>query len=234
MPAPTNYLDYDAIFTAYYTQFRADSDVPINTDDEYTVGLRLANEAINYWANYEGTYWRELFTTNQTDGSGAQTIVTAQRTYAGPTNFREAGGMIQILDTNGSVLTSYNRIEPHEAQFKSDNAPYAFFTADPSSGWTLHLNPAPQAALNGKDIEYVYYKTPTLLSTGTSKTEMSNPYFIVHRILANQYRAARNPYYASALEEADNLIKGMQLDNNSGSWDNPPSLNDTSGSVWGV
>lgn len=228
-----NYLTYDEIFTAYYTQFRADSDVPSSNDDEYTVGLRLANEAINYWANYEGTYWKELFTTNQTDGTGDQTIVTGQTDYTGPSNFREAGGQIRILDNNGKIVERYERIEPHEAQFKSENASYAFFTVDPTNVCVLHLNPAPASNLDGLQIEYVYYKTPTLFTTGTDKTEMANPYFIVHRMLANQFRAARNPYYSSALEEADNIIKAMQLDNNSGSWDNPPHLVDNGGTVWG-
>ena len=57
-------MTWDEIFTAYYSQFRADSDVPSSTDAEYTVGLRMANEAIKYWENYDGTLWNELFDTN--------------------------------------------------------------------------------------------------------------------------------------------------------------------------
>ena len=47
--------------------------------------------------------------------------------------------------------------------------------------------------LNGLDLDYIYYKQPSEFTTGTSVTEMADPFFIVHRMLANQFRAARNP-----------------------------------------
>lgn len=227
-------MNFDAIFTAYYSLFRADSDVPTSTDDEYTVGMRLANEAINYFGDYEGTYWRELFTTNQLDGTGTQTITTGVTTYDAPTNFKEAGGFIRVKDSDGNTVQSYERIEPHEAQFRDDSATYAYFTFDLATDThKLTINPAPTSNLNGLDIDYVYYKSPTLFTTGTSTTEMSNPYFIVHRMLAMQFRASRNPYYSSALKDSENTIRLMQLKNNSGSWDNPPTIPDNSGSTWG-
>lgn len=297
--ANPNNMTYDDIFTTYYSLFRADSDIPASTDTEYIVGMRLANEAINYWANYEGVYWRELYDTNQTDGSGTQTITTGVTTYNAPTNFREAGGFVRILDANGNTIQRYPRIEPSEAQFKGDNSSYAYFSSSPvyystgtasqtlttvtgvgttwtsamvrmqfvfstgetgtvitftnstslelsisqtvasttyqvvSRGYKLHLNPAPTSNLNGLRIEYIYYKNPTLFSTGTSTTEMANSLFIAHRILAMQFRAARNPYYSSALKDSENTIRLMQLDNNSGSWDNPPTMADNSSSSWG-
>lgn len=292
-------MTYDQIFTAYYSLFRADNDIPDSSDDEYIVGMRLANEAINYHSNYEGTYWRELFDTNQTDGSGTQTITTGTTVYSAPTNFREAGGYIKILDSNNNTVKTYPRIEPQEAQFKGDDDTYCYFTSSPnyystgtasqsaytitgvntvwtaamvgmefkfatgetatitafvgateltvsvtqtvasttyniiSRGYKLHINPAPTSEINGYKIEYIYYKNPTLFTTGTSTTEMSDPYFIVHRMLAMQFRTARNPYYSSALRDSENSIKLMQLDNNSGSWDNPPNLTDNSGIQWG-
>lgn len=226
-------MTFSDVFTAYYSLFRADSDVPTSGDDEYTVGMRLANEAINYWSNYDGTYWKELYTTNQTDGSGAQSIVTGQVTYSGPTNFREAGGFVKILNSGGVEVQRYPIINPEEVQFKGDYTDYCFFTGDSKNGYTLHINPAPTANLNGMDIEYVYYKNPTEFTTGTDKTEMANPYFIVHRMLAMQFRAARNPYYSSALKDSENTIRTMQLDNNSGTWANPITMADTSDSSWG-
>lgn len=227
-------MTFEQVFTAYYSLFRADSDVPISTDDEYTVGMRLANEAINYFADYEGTYWRELFTTNQLDGTGTQTITTGTTVYDAPINFKEAGGFIRVKDSDGNTVQSYERIEPHEAQFRDDSATYAYFTFDLATDThKLTINPAPTSNLNGLDIDYVYYKSPTLFTTGTSTTEMSNPYFIVHRMLAMQFRASRNPYYSSALKDSENTIRLMQLKNNSGSWDNPPTIPDNSGSTWG-
>jgi hypothetical protein len=226
-------MTFDQIFTAYYSLFRADSDVPISTDDEYTVGLRLANEAINYWSNYDGVYWKELYSTNLTDGSGAQTIVTAQTVYIVPTNFREAGGFVRILDTGGNEVQRYPIIEPQEAQFKDTNSDFCYFTTSATGVFTLNINPAPSSSLNGLRIEYVYYKKPTEFTTGTDITEMLNPYFIVHRMLAMQFRASRNPYYLSALKDSENTVRTMQLDNNSGSWANPWNQADNSGTSWG-
>lgn len=295
----TQNMTYSEIFTAYYSLFRADSDVPASTDDEYTVGMRLANEAISYWSNYDGTYWKDLFTTNQIDGSGTQTITTLDTTYNAPTNFREAGGFVKIINSDGNEQTRYPIIEPQEAQFKDANSTFCYFTSSPvyystgtasqsattitgsgttwtsamvgmefvfatgeratitaftsttsltasvsqtvasttyqilSRGYVLNLNPAPPSALNGMDIDYVYYKKPTYFTTGTSTTEVPDPYFIAHRMLANQYRAARNPYYSSALKEAENLLRIMQADNNSGTYANPWQMADNSGSVFG-
>lgn len=228
-------LTFDDIFTAYYSQFRADSDIPTSTDDEYTVGLRLANEAINRWANYDNTYWKELWTNLQSASTGAvTTITTGTQTYAAPTAFLEAGGNVKVLDTGGGILQAYPIIDPHEVQFQDTDAVYAYFTRAVTGLYTLHINPEPTSNLNGKSIDYDYYKTPTFFTTGASTTEMSDPYFIVHRMLASQFRAARNPYYSSAKADAENALKQMQMVNNSGTWANPWSQADNSGTVWGA
>lgn len=227
-------LTFDQIFTAFYSQFRADADIPTSADDEYTVGLRLANEAINYWENYDGVFWKELFVTLQTASTGATTtITTGTKTYAAPTAFKSAGGNVKVLDSNSNVIQTYSIVEPQEVQFKSDDATYAYFTQAVTGLFTLHLNPAPTSNLNGLSMDYVYYKTATQLSTGSSTTEMSNPYFIVHRMLANQFRASRNPYYTSAKSDAENALRIMQLQNNAGNWANPPTMSDTSSTVFG-
>lgn len=226
-------MTFDEIFTAYYTQFRADSDVPGSTEDEYTVGMRMANEAINRWENYDGMYWRELFSTNQTDGTGSLVISTGQTSYLAPTNFKEAGGFVRLLDANGVTQHRYQIVDPQEYQFKSDMSNYAYFLGSPKDDYTLNLNPAPPAAYSGQFIEYDYYKKASTFTTGTDKTEMADPYFIIHRMLANQFRASRNPYYSSAKADAENALRQMQLDNNSGTWSNPWSVPDNSGMSWG-
>lgn len=226
-------MTFNQIYAAFYALFRADSDVPTSTDDEYTVGMNLANEAINYWAAYDSTKWKELYDTNQLDGTGAQTIVTGQKTYTAPTNFSEAGGFVKIVNSDGNTVQRYPIVEPNEVQFRGDDSDYCYFTGDSISGYTLNLNPAPTANLNGLDIDYVYYKNPTNFTVGSSVTEMANPYFIVHRMLAMQFRASRNPYYASALKDSENTIRVMQLSNNSGNWSNTPEMTDNSGTQWG-
>lgn len=228
-------MDFDSIFQAYYTLFRADSDVPASDDDEYTVGMRLANEAINRWANYDATYWKELFTTSQANSTGGVvTISTGVRTYNAPTAFREAGGLVKITDSDGNIVQTYPVIEPQDVQFKDANASFAYFTGNMKDGFKLNINPAPPSSLNGMNILYDYYKKPSYFTTGTDVTEMSDPYFIVHRMLAQQFRAARNPYYTSAKSDAENALRQMQLDNNSGSWANPWQIADNGGDTWGV
>lgn len=230
MTTPT----YDNIFTMFYRLYRAEATVPSSSDDEYIIGLSLANEAIARWANYDGTYWKELFTTAQTNSTGGVvTITTGTKSYAAPTAFREAGGFVKILNSSGNTIRSYQILEPQEAQFKNDGDTYCYFTTAAGGGATLHLNPAPDSAVNGMAIDYVYYKKPTELTTGGDTTELLNTEYIVHRMLANRFRASRNPYYTSALRDAEDALKTMQMDNNSGSWANPWKLQDNSGSIFG-
>lgn len=226
-------MNFDSIFTAYYSAFRADSDVPVSGDDEYTVGMRLANEAINRWAFYDNTYWKELFTTLQLEEDGDLVIAEGQTDYEAPANFQEAGGFIKVINSAGNEQQRYPIIEPHEAQFKDTNSTFAYFSGSPGLGMTLNVNPAPSATLDGMDINYIYYKQPTLFTTGTDVTEMADPYFIVHRMLYNQFRAARNPYLSTAKSDAENALRQMQLTNNSGTWANPAAMADNTGSSFG-
>ena len=228
-------FDFNDIFAQYYSLYRGEADTPASTDDEYTVALALSKEAITRWANYDGTYWKELFTTAGTNGTGASlTIVAGTSDYAAPTAMREAGGFVRVKDADGFTVQSYPIIEPEQVQFRNDLATYAYFTGDPNNGFTLHLNPAPDATLAGLTLDYTYYKKPTYFTTGTDKTEMADPMFIVHRMLANRFRISRNPYYSSAKIDAEDCLKTMQMDNNSGNWADPWSLVDNSGSVWGA
>lgn len=228
-------MDFDSIFETYYQLYRGEADTPASSDDEYTVALGLSKEAISRWSNYDGTYWKELFTTAGTNGTGAVlTVATGTTDYAAPDAMREAGGFIKLKDSDGFTVQSYPILEPEQVQFRNDAATYAYFTGDPNNGFTLHLNPEPTAALNGLTIDYTYYKKPTYFTTGTDKTEMADPMFIVHRMLANRFRVSRNPYYNSAKIDAEDCLRTMQADNNSGNWSNPWSLVDNSGSVWGV
>lgn len=225
-------MSFDEIFTAYYTLFRAESDIPTSEDEEYIVAMRLANEAINRWAFYDNTYWKELFTTLQVSGDGDTTVSTGQTEYDCPEDFQEAGGFVKVKD-GVTTLQTYQILEPQQAQFRNDLSTYAYFTGSPVEGYVLHLNPAPAISLNAKDIDYVFYKKPTVITSGTDITEMPDPYFIVNRMLGQQFRANRNPYYQSAKNDAENALKQMQMTNNSGSWANPWKLTDTSGSQWG-
>lgn len=224
-------MDFDSIFSAYHTLYRGDSDVPDSNDDEYTIGMRLANEAIHHWETYDNTSWKELYT--NLVAAGEDFNLTTATQYDTPENFERAGGHVKVLDSDGNLMQLYPIIEPNDVQFRGDMDTYAFFSGSPTEGYQLNINPAPSTALVGNTVDYYYYKKPTEFTTGTDVTEMSNPYFVVHRMLANRFRASRNPYYDDAMRDAENALSKMKMENDSGTWANPFSLVDRSGTQWG-
>lgn len=228
-------MDYNALFAAYYVQYRTEAVTPASSDDEYIIGVALANEAVNRWANYDNTYWKELYNTLQISEDGDSVLATATTEYETPDDMRVAGGFIRVFDSNNTTLQRIPIIEPQDAQFKGDNSSYAYFIGDPNNGFTLNIHPTPTANLVGKSFDYVYYKKPTTftVTTGSAFTEMSQPYFIVHRMLANRFRGSRNPYYQSAKNDAEDVLKTMKMENDSGNWADPWSIQDHSGSTWG-
>lgn len=219
-------MDYDTIFAQYHTLYRGEAQVPDSSDDEYVIGMRFANDAIRRWAYYDDTYWNELFTV-ATSGP----TVAGTSTYSAPANMAQPGGYVKLKNA-GITQSHIPIIEPNEAQNRNDMSRYCYFTGDANNGYTLHLNPAPDTS--GLTIEYVYYKNPTLITTGTDKPEMSNPDFIVNHMLANRLRNTRNPYYTTAKRDAENYLGQMKMNNVSGSWSNPWSVPDNSGGVFGM
>ena len=223
----------DDIFPAYYSLYRAEAEIPASTEDEYLVGIPLANEAINRWANYDNTMWKELFNTLQEADSGTK-VVSATTDYAAPEDMKTVGGFVSIKGTDGGVVRRYRIVEPQDVQFESESSHYAYFTGDPNNGFTMHLNPTPDTAIIGLGIDYVYYKKPTTITaTGGEIVEMSQPYFIVHRMLANRFRSSRNPYYGSAKTDAEDALRTTQLETNSGNWAEPWPIEHRSGRSWG-
>lgn len=226
-------MDFDDLFEQYYTLYRAEAQVPASTDDEYTIALALSKEAVNAWRSYDNTFWGELFTNLQSAGTGTKTLSTGVTSYAAPTDMQQVGGYLRVLNAQGLTVQRYKIIEPQEAQFRVDQEPHCYFLGNPNTGFTLHVNPAPDTSLNGLSIDYVYYKKPTYFTTGADFTEMSDPFFVVHRMLANRFRASRNPYSQTAKQDAENSLRQMQAANNSGNWANPWKVADHSGSTWG-
>lgn len=228
-------MTFEQIFEAYYNLYRTEAETPGSDDDEYTVALRLANEAINRWENYDNTYWKELFSTVLTGtGGGESTLVAGTKEYSAPSDMREPGGFVQVFNAQGAKQSSYPILEPQDAQFKNDASRYAYFTGDSQNGFTLHLNPAPSTSEEGLTFDYVYYRKATAIEGADSIVEMTDPYFIVHRMLANRFRGSRNPYYGAAKQDAENSLQMMKMNNDSGTWANPWKLADNSGTNWGM
>lgn len=227
-------MSYDEIFEAYYSQYRAEAQIPNSSEDEYIVGIPLANEAINRWANYDNTLWKELFTTLQAADDGDKTVNTGT-TYTCPDDMRTPGGSVVVRGADGRLIRRYPVIEPQDVQFRSDQGTYAYFTGDPNNGYVLHLSRDPDDVVIGGSLDYVYYKKPTKFdrTNTTDFVEMGDPYFVVHRMLAARFRSSRNPYYGSAKTDAEDALRMMQLLNNSGTWADPWTIPDNTGSAWG-
>lgn len=225
-------MTYDEIFADYYNQYRAEALTPSSTDDEYTIGRRLANSAVRRWASYDNTFWQNLYTTSLLDSTGGVILTTAgTATYAAPTNMRLAGGFVKLINPDGTTNKSIAITDPQDSQFRADGSAFCFFTGDPNSGFVLNLSVAP--TVTGLSIKYTYYKKPSFFTAGTDKPNMSNPDFIVNHMLSNRFRASRNPYYGSAKRDAENMLAQMKMENDSGTPANPWKLPDHSGTVWG-
>lgn len=227
-------MDFNEIFENYYTLYRGESDTPPEGDEEYIIGMRYANNAISRWANVDGTYWKELFTTLRQSPDGDKTVVTGKTAYICPSNMREAGGYVKVLSPTGALARTYEIIEPQEAQFRAEGGQFCYFTGNPSTGFTMNLGGAPDESVSGFLLDYVYYKKPTIFETGDDVTEVPNPWFIVHHMLYSRYRVSRNPFLDTALRDAEEALKNMQQDNASGTWANPWKVADNSGVNWGV
>lgn len=225
----------DELFAAYYMQYRTEADTPNSSDDEYVIFAGLSSEAINRWSNYENTFWKELWNTLQLSGGGDSVVKDGVTEYVCPDDMRIAGGKIRIFDpATGQTKARINIIEPQDVQFQSDFSSYAYFIGNPSSGFTLNMNPEPQSPLIGMSMNYIYYKKPALLVAASDVPDMSQPYFIVHRSLANRFRGSRNPYYTSAKNDAEDILQTMKMENDSGTWADPWKMADNSSGRFGL
>lgn len=226
-------MDLDLLFQQYYVQYRTEAQTPNSSSDEFVIFTGLANEAINRWSNYDNTFWKELYTTNQIDGTGQLTVTANTTTYTTSAKMRIAGGFVRLYDNQGNTQVRLPIIEPQDVQFQADIAQYCWFVGDPNNGFTLKINPTPVSSWVGLNIDYVFYKKPTLLAVSADLPQMTQPYFIIHRSLSNRFRGSRNPYYQSAKNDAEDVLKTMQMENNSGNWSNPWQLADHSGGTFG-
>lgn len=206
-------MNFSDIFSTYYIEFRADSDVPDITDPEYLMALRFANVAINKWKQVDGVLWNELWTTRADADDGDSTIVAGQLDYAAPDDFVYPGGYIRLggVDQSSQTLQIYS---PEEAQ--TMRGTFAYFLGNPADGYTLRLSNVADN-LAGLAIDYDYYRAPTLMTSGTDIPDMADPYFIVNSMLADRFRGARNfPAYQTAKRDADQALQSMITRNSMG------------------
>ena len=223
-------MDFQQIYENYYTLYRGESQVPSATDDEFTIGLRLANTAIGRWASVDNVFWKELYSTNLTSVGPNDILTTSSLNYTTPDDTQAVAGIVELKD--GTTVKDTITVVDTALVYQYDNMQqFCYFVGDPTNGFTLRFNKPVEAGLS---IDYIYYKKPTYFVDGSSTTEMSDPWYIVHSMLANRFRVSRNfGAYQTALRDAEEALKNMQQANMSGNQAMPWTLPDTSGTVWG-
>lgn len=180
---------------------------PATTDEDYLTRRLLMNRALHRWERLPGFFWDSLWTRT------APTAVTSSSTYTAPADLRRAGGWVDVLDTDGITrLKRYPVIKPNDAQAKSATDTFAYFTGSDVAGRTLNLNPAPDSSIIGKNFVYNYYKKVTEYTAPTTISEIPDPEYIIHSVVAELWKGDNNTAsYQTSLAEAEERLKGLQI-----------------------
>lgn len=208
-------LQEQEIMDQVYSLYESDNDTWNPTDSEYLTARNYSKAAIRRWEYYEGTKWPQLWSALSDAVDGDKTTSEGVYDYNCPTNMRlppQDGDYVRLV--NSSNVSSYFVIVPHTKvqQLDNNSDQFCYFTGNAKTGYMLHFNPKVTMA-GGQTIKYEYYKQATYFTTTTSTTEMDNPFFIVHYILARLYK--NDGLIAEANQEmqvAEGLLAEMKSD----------------------
>lgn len=205
-----------------------------NDSEDFQIRLALANQAINVWETQEGMVWNELFTTE----SG--TTADSDYDYDLSSNFISPAGFLRIYDANNNA-TIYKYKRPEEFYITQDQESntrmYTITGGDGSR--VLIINPTPSTASGTAGLTYKldYYKRATTYSTGEESTEieMSDPWFVIHWILAQLYADDENTTKLQIHQPiATQKLSNMRIRNEVNPFGNPNALQDTTWTGFGV
>lgn len=241
MSLSTLQYTFDDIFNEYYTLYRGQgTSIPSyasSNNREYITGIHLGNNAIKKWERADGILWREL-TVKATDQNttvwptNQRTLATGDVSYDAPTNMVKPPAFIQVGTANARIPV----VDPHEVPDMGPNSTYVYFSGGAGGLFTMKMPSNVATQYDGQTIDYTYYKKATLLLTasnpGSTVPECSDPNFIIHWMLYKRLQQARNPYAQEVKAEAERLLADMKVNQNSGSFGNPPVIR-TSVSGWG-
>lgn len=187
--------------------FDSTAEIPAASDDDYRTRRVLMNVAVNRWENTVGILWNELWEQAEISSDGSDD-------YDCPATFKFPASVVKTY--NGNLLRQeYKIIFPHQIQ-DQDGGPYAYFTGSPASGKRVHLYPAPE---DGDTIKFDYYRYATTFSGESTQTEMSDPYYVVHSVVAELHKADRyQAGYTTSLQEAEERIRQMEIRNTMTTW----------------
>jgi len=156
--------------------YNGNSSPPSSGEEDYTVWTALFNIAINVWFSEEGMLWRQCFVKLSDATDGDDTAVAGTYSYDTPTNFSFPASSIVWIGT-GINKIPYKVIDPKNLALYENN----------SENWCYFLNQSlefnPNCTVQSGTLNYVYYKTATDVTTGSSVFEMSDPMFAVYYAL---------------------------------------------------
>lgn len=207
----SNMLTESEVIDQIYSIYETDNTTWSSGDAEYLTARRLCKASIMRWEYLEGVRWNELFTKLTDASTGTKTTTAGDYDYSCPTNMRVPPKSDDYVRINGE----YYKVIP-VAKFQQLGQNYdkfCYFTGNPSVGYTLNVNPN-LTYTTGHLIEYEYYRQATYFIATTSKTEMSNPMFIVHDVVAKLYRSdGMLTESRDELQIAENLLQEMKAEN---------------------
>lgn len=218
-------MNFGEIFAEYFSQFRGQGvTIPTFSDREYKLAIYLGNNSIRKWDRVDGTLWNELYvraTDNTTDdwASISRTISSATVAYPCPTNMRKPPKEVWFY-----AGTNYDRspvIDIGKLSGLSQLSNAVTFTGSANRGYTMHVTAAMASQLNGRGIDYLYYRKPLMLTIATTpaaiKPDMSDPNFMIQDMLTSRYTSAKNGFGIKVADrEAKAALVNMKIENASG------------------
>lgn len=195
-----------------HTLLEGDSDTPETTDDDWSARLNMMNAAIMSWESERETSWNELWVSDYTVG----TVAAGTQAYAiaSNANFKEPGGFVR-LELNGATK-ELPVVKPEDAQLQYETAMVAYYTGNPQDGYTLNLRftPATGDGTVGATIKIDYYKYADRLAATTDVPEMSDPMYIVYKVVAQvALQRSNNNMYSVYEAMASNALLQMKMAN---------------------
>lgn len=180
----SNILTLDNLQQIVHRLYEGNTSYPSSGEEDYELRTGFLNDGIEEWGDKgsaENIQWIELFADVQ-DSDGDKVTVAGQTDYDAPTDFIEPSSYLEISGVY------YPYISPDKVLMtlaNNSSAQFYYITGNRNTGYKININPAPSAS--NVDINYNYYKSPTLLSTSSDQIEMRKPYFAVYHCLAKLY-----------------------------------------------
>lgn len=193
-----------------------DVDVWETTSDEYTLARGLLNDGINRWENFENTKWRELIAVESTP-------LTTATSYNCASGFAYPGSWVRTGDQYWTIIKPENI-----AKYATSESYYCYFLGNKKDGYTLNFNPL--ITMPSGTADYEYYKKATETTTTTDQVEMSDPYFLSYWIASKLGEDGLN---VDLFNMAEEKLRQMKLNNQSGYFDVPDMIEESLGSDFG-